>query len=299
MIGMIKPILPKFGLLMRQIIAITLLIISGIILGWSLLTLEQRSIYQPDSTNYPDPWNALAAQPYLAKRVHAIYFNTADGVRLNGWFVKPGPNKPTVVFAHGNGGNQGDRWDVLQAVTKLGYGFLSFDYRGYAKSGGTASESGLYRDLEAATHYLETQGIPSTQQVAMGESLGSAVVIDVAARIPYKAIVVYAALTSTPDVAKQLFNNLNLGFLNTLPWQHLLRQRFDSLSKIARVRAPVLIVHGDKDTMMPLTMPKSLYSKVAHSRKKLIIIPGASHNTTFAFGKEKLLAELEQLNALR
>ena len=167
----------------REKISIALLIILSPIVVWSFLTLKTHSLYHPESTSYADPWTGIP-NIALKKKIQNIYFTTVDKVRINGWYVPPQPGKPSIVFAHGNGGNQGDRFDVLQAFVEQGYGFFSFDYRGYGKSRGTPSEAGLYHDLEAASLYLQQHGIPIKNQIAMGESLGSGVAVALAADEP-------------------------------------------------------------------------------------------------------------------
>jgi uncharacterized protein len=170
---------------------------------------------------------------------------------------------------------------------------LAFDYRGYGKSGGLPSEQGLYQDLEAASHYLENvKYIPLSQQIALGGSLGSSVVIDVATRLRFRAVVIYAVLTSAPDVAEYLYQKTHWRFF---PIKNIMQQRFDSLSKIQNIRSPLIIMHGTADHMMPLWMPKTLFSKAKVPYKQLMIIPNAGHNDVLEIGINPLLKNLHQL----
>lgn len=262
---------------------------------WAAIGLEGRALYHPDMTSYPS--NPLAGVHDLEfkARIQDAYFTASDGIRLNGWFIPARDNKPTVVFAHGNGGNLGDRWTVMRMFTDRGYGFLAFDYRGYGNSQGIPEEQGLYRDMEAASRFLaDEKQIPVQNQIALGGSLGSGVVVDVATRWPYKAVVIYAAYTSTPAVAAHL-RNQHVPWLGFIPLQKLMRQQFNSLEKIEKVKSPLIIMHGDKDAMMPLTMPEALYRKASVPNKKLLIIKGSGHNEVFHEGAEQLFTSLARL----
>jgi fermentation-respiration switch protein FrsA (DUF1100 family) len=182
---------------------------------------------------------------------------------------------------------------VIDLFTKVGYGFLAFDYRGYGKSKGIPSEQGLYQDLEATSHYLENvKHVPLSQQIALGGSLGSSVVIDVATRLRFRAVVIYAVLTSAPDVAEYLYQKTNWRFF---PIKNVMQQRFDSLSKIQKVRSPLIIMHGTADHMMPLWMPKALFNRAAAPYKKLLIIPDAGHNDVLERGINSLQKQLQLL----
>lgn len=254
--------------------------------------METQGLYHPDSTNYPNPTAALTYSP-LKSSIQDVYFKAQDGTLLNAWYVPPKPNYPTLVFAHGNGGNIGNRLYVIDLFTRAGYGFLAFDYRGYGNSKGALSEKGLYQDLEAASRYLSNvQQTSLSKQIALGESLGSGVAVDVAAHLPFRAVVIFSTLTSAPDVAEHLISNSPW---RILPIQLLMQQRFDSLSKIQKVRSPLIIMHGLQDQMMPVQMPKALFTKATTKYKKLLLIPGAEHNDVLDLGADRLLNTLHQL----
>lgn len=281
---------------LRQKISAALLAVLLPTVVWAFGTLETRCLFYPESSDFPhDPLAAIANHP-LRNSVQDVYFETADGVRLNGWFVPPRAGKPTVVFAHGNGGNIGDRYGMIQPFMDKGYGFFVFDYRGYGKSEGNPTEQGLYHDMRAASRYLTTyRNIPASQQIAMGGSLGSAVAIEAATHIPFRAVAVFAAFTNTLAVAEHGRDTNQLGWLGYLPLGLMMHQRFDSLSRIGEIHCPLLIMHGDADAMMPLSMPKALYAKATAPSKKLLIIPGGEHNTVFSAGKHQFFPALEAL----
>lgn len=273
---------------------VLVLVLIGTIAIWNRLVyqLEMQNLFHPNITDYPNPTQALIHNP-LRSKVQDVNFKAKDGTQLDAWYVPAKANCPTIIFAHGNAGNIADRSHVVDLFTKAGYGFLAFDYRGYGKSEGVPSEQGLYQDLEAASHYLENvKQIPLSQQIALGGSLGSSVVIDVATRLHFRAVVIYAVLTSAPDVAEYLYQKTNWRFF---PIKNMMQQRFDSLSKVQKVRSPLIIMHGTTDHMMPLWMPKALLSKAKVPYKQLLIIPNAGHNDVLELGIDQLLKQLHQL----
>lgn len=278
----------------RERIALLLLVGLLPVLIWKMVTLEHDALYHPDMTDYPgEPMNALS-QSAFKQKVQEVFYATRDGTRINAWYLPPQGHQPTVIFAHGNGGNLGDRWQVMELFAKRGYGFLAFDYRGYGKSEGYPCEKGLYQDMEGAVQYLiRVKKTPVSQQIAMGGSLGSGVVTEVASRHSFRAVILFATLTSTPAVADHVLKTKMNGLFRFLPTQYIMQQRFDSLGRIDRIPSPLLIMHGQLDEMMPLSMPKSLYEKAKAPIKKLLVVRGAGHNDVFFQGADQLFAELE------
>lgn len=280
----------------RDQIGLGLLVLLLPCLVYVFSTFEGRCLFHPDSSDYPEnPMAAIANNP-LRQVVKEIYFNTPDGQRLNGWFVPARNRKPTILFAHGNGGNIGDRYSMLLPFIQQGYGFLAFDYRGYGKSTGTPSEAGMYRDMQAASDYLAREKrIQPSEQIAMGESLGSAVAVEAATHIPFRAVILFSTLTNTPEVADYLQNRFGWGWLRIVPLHNIMQQRFDSLSRIKRIHAPLIVMHGDADTMMPLSMPRALYAQATSPNKKLLIIQQAGHNNVLMLGADRLIPVLDAL----
>lgn len=267
---------------------------------WACLgPLENWNLYYPQSAEYAkNPMDALAFYP-LPRPLKEVTFTSTDGVKLNGWFVPPASkDKPTVLYAHGNGGNMGDWVPVIQMFTKRGYGFFAFDYRGYGKSQGSPSEQGLYKDITAASRYLhDTQHIGPSQQIALGGSLGSAVVINAATQIPFRAVIAYACMSSAPAVAEHLRDTGTMSWLKYLPLQAVMQQTFNSLSKIEKINSPLILLHGERDHMMPVSMPKALYTKATSPQKTLILIPNAGHGDVIYGGETQLFAHLEPMLA--
>lgn len=218
-----------------------------------------------------------------------VWFNSADGTRLNGWFFESQsrPATATIVFFHGNGGNISNVGWLGQRFAKNGFNVLVFDYRGYGASDGIAAdESGLYADGDAAVAFVtKEKGIRPEQIILYGQSLGTTVAADVASRGKYGAVVLESGLSSASSVATSA-----LPWLPT--WLHFLgKNRFESARKLASVRSPILIAHGDPDLTIPTAEARLLFAS-ANEPKKLLIVPGAGH-VVFATG-EKYLTQVEQ-----
>jgi len=206
-----------------------------------------------------------------------VFFKSADGVRLNGWFV-PGPDPSRVmIWFHGNAGNIGHRVKRLRLFhDELGLSVFVFDYRQYGRSGGSATEEGTYRDARAALQYVKTRtGLLPKRILYFGHSLGAAVAVELAIHAPPRALILESPLTSMHDMARAKLPYLPVGFL--------IRDDYDSLSKIRSVHAPLLILHGERDEVVPINQGRRLF-EAAHPPKKFYIIPGASHNDTFIAG---------------
>jgi len=219
-----------------------------------------------------------------------VWFKSADGTRLNGRYYasRAKPETATIIFFHGNGGNISNVNWLGQRFAKQGFNILLFDYRGYgASEGETGRESDLYADGDAAVAFIMNEkGVRPKDIVLYGQSLGTAVVADVASRGNYGAVVLESGFSSASSVAK-----------TAVPWLpqflHFLgKNRFESARKLANVRAPILIAHGDPDGTIPTTEAHLLFA-AANEPKKLLIIPGAGH-VVFGSAGEPYLNLVEQ-----
>jgi len=219
-----------------------------------------------------------------------VWFKSADGTRLNGWFFKSrsNPATATIIFFHGNGGNVTSVGWMGQRFAKHGFNILLFDYRGYGASEGVAAgEANLYADGDAAVAFvINEKGIRPEQIVLYGQSLGTAVVADVASRGKFGAVVIESGFSSSSSVAASA--------LPWLPrWLHFIgRNRFESARKLTAVKSPILIAHGDPDRTIPTTEAHLLFAS-ANEPKKLLIVPGAGH-VVFGAAGEQYLNQVEQ-----
>ncbi len=200
-----------------------------------------------------------------------VFFETADGKKLHGWFVPAETSgAPVVLFLHGNAGNIGHRWEKIRILHDLGVSVFIFDYRGYGQSEGEPSEAGIYKDTDAACAYLAKRGLAPEKVIVYGESIGGAFAIDLAARTSVQALVVEDTFTSVRAMVRR-----------TMPLipTFVLATQLDSLSKISKVNAPKLIVHSADDEMVPFEMGRALFDAAAEP-KKFVRLRGG-HNTAF------------------
>ena len=202
-----------------------------------------------------------------------VRFSAVDGVRLHGWFI-PGGDEITLLWLHGNGGNIAHRLDVLSAHHRLGASIFIIDYRGYGISEGRPSEKGTYRDAEAALGYLTSRNDRGGRHVVLyGHSLGCAVALEVAARHEVGAVVLESPFTSVHAMARSRHPIIP----SWLPLWPIIEARYDSLSRIERVAAPIMIVHGELDETVPFEMGRELFA-AANEPKRLLAVPGAGHS---------------------
>jgi fermentation-respiration switch protein FrsA (DUF1100 family) len=206
------------------------------------------------------------------------YFETEDKKRLCGWFVPREGAGFTILFAHGNAGNISHRLEKLLVFHEMGFNTFIFDYRGYGKSEGSPSEAGLYKDAEAAYSYLtEKRKIGKDSIIFYGESLGGAVLIDLATKKSPKALITEEAFTSIVDMAKVVYPFIP-GFM--------ISTKFDSLSKIGNIATPKLVIHSRDDEIVPFYLGEKLFN-AAKPPKKMLKIRGA-HNMAFFDSQEEV-----------
>ena len=209
-----------------------------------------------------------------------VFFTASDGVGLHGWFF-PGESETTLLWFHGNAGNISHRISNMVLLRRqLGVSVFIFDYRGYGRSEGTVSEQGTYLDAEAALDYLRSRRDVDVAQnlVFYGRSLGAGVAVEMATRHPARAIILETPFTSIPAMGKTAYPYLPVGLL-----VRFIRSRYDSLSKITSVRSPVMVLHGDRDEIVPLELAEELFD-AANEPKRFYTIEGAGHNDTHLMG---------------
>jgi hypothetical protein len=207
------------------------------------------------------------------------FFNTEDGERLHGWFFPAEKDSPVILHSHGNAGNISHRLDLVQPFLRRGLSVFLFDYRGFGKSSGRPSETGLYQDGLAAWSYLvEKERIASENIVLHGHSIGAAVAIEVALQKKVRGLVIESAFTSTKEMAKTM---ALFALLSPIFPSH-----YNNLGKIPRVSAPKLIVHGQRDEIVPFAMGLKLF-EAATDPKFFYPVKDAGHNDVFVIGGEK------------
>lgn len=246
---------------MKQIL-LTVVVCYALILVGAFL-FQRRMTYFPD-TERPEP------AAYGVTAMKPVTYKTGDGLEMTSWFAAPGrDDAPVIVFFHGNAGHYGHRAPKAVPYLEMGYGVLLAGYRGYGGNPGRPTETGLYADGRAAYDWLKSQNVDAARVVLYGESLGSGVATELAAAKPVGAVILEAPFTSIPEVGQRHYWYL--------PVKWLMRDRFDSLSRIAKVKAPVLVLHSDRDPVVPEEFSKRLYA-AANEPKAIREFPGAGHN---------------------
>ena len=198
-----------------------------------------------------------------------VRLKTADGVTLVAWWIPAPSSRGALIFCHGNAGTMGDRIGKIRLFHDLGLSVLAYDYRGYGASQGKPSEDGTARDMDAAVaHVRDARRIPLERTVYYGESLGGAVAIEAAIRVPPAALVAESTFTSARDMARRHYPFVPSG---------LVRVGYDSLSRVRRLACPKLFLHGPVDTIVPFEMGEALF-RAASEPKRLATLVG-DHNS--------------------
>ncbi|MFL5403460.1 MAG: alpha/beta hydrolase [Gemmatimonadales bacterium] len=236
-----------------------------------LRVYESRLIYFPGKARTLVPPPAALGLP-----VQRFETSTEDGIRLVGWVIPSVPESTGfwLLICHGNAGNlsEFDRPLHYAGLHRLGLSLLAFDYRGYGESGGIPTESGLYRDADAAYRYLrEKRGVAADRIVIFGHSLGSAVAIDLASRVPAAGLIVEGAFSSALARGQELYPYI--------PVRWIAASRFSSIDKIRSVTVPKLFLHARGDEVIPLAHGKRLY-EAAPPPKSFVELEG-THGDAF------------------
>jgi hypothetical protein len=247
---------------------IAVILAAGYLAGLVLLFVRQRGILFPIPTAER---TAPAAAGLPEAEEHVL--TTSDGEKVIVWHVPAKPGRAVVLFFHGNGDSLASLVGRFRAITADGTGLVALSYRGYAGSSGAPSEAGLLRDA-AAAYSFATQRYDARRIVAWGFSLGTGVAVAVASEHPVGKLILEAPFTSIVGVAASHFP--------FIPVRLLMRDRFHSDTRIARVTAPLLIVHGAQDPTIPIAFGERLFA-LAHEPKRFVRIPGGGHDDLGSF----------------
>jgi hypothetical protein len=241
-------------------------------------------VFQSHLVYYPQIGREVAPTPQAYGLAYeAVEIATEDGEKLGAWWVPAERARGTVLLFHGNAGNISHRLDYLVMFSRLWYSTLIIDYRGYGTSTGSPSEEGTYRDAMAAWRYLtEQRGVRDTDIVLFGESLGAAVASWLAARQTPRVLILASPFTSAIDLGAQVYW--------FLPVRLISRFRYDNLSNLEAVRAPVLIAHSRNDEIVPFAHGERLYA-LAKEPKQFLELTGG-HNSGFIFMREEWVRAL-------
>jgi uncharacterized protein len=228
---------------------------------------QRRLMYFPDPSRYSA---AAVGMP----QAEAVEIRTSDGERLTGWHAPPRDDRPLVIYFQGNGGGLNLRAGRFAKLAANGFGVLAVNYRGYGTSSGSSSEEGLLRDADAIYAFAAAR-YPAERIALWGESLGTGVAVALAAERKVARVVLEAPFTSTAEIAASIYW--------FVPVRWLMRDQFRSDERIGKVTAPVLVIHGVRDTVVPFAYGERLFSLIK-GPKTFERLDNAGHNDKDTFG---------------
>jgi fermentation-respiration switch protein FrsA (DUF1100 family) len=250
------------------------------------------------------PQRNFVTNPYLDRVVREdVFFETPDGVRLHGWFLRPnGEPRGTILFLHGNAGNISTHVGAVLWLVMEGYQVFLFDYRGYGRSEGTPGMEGIHVDALAAIGWLfRTEGVDKDRIVVFGQSLGGAVAVYAVANSPHRerirALVIDSAFSGYRRIAREKISEVVLLWPFQAPLSHLVTDRYSPCRWIGRIGpVPVLIIQGDADKVVTVRHGERLY-RLAKEPKQLWIAPGAGHIRALSDGnlRKRFLSYLDSV----
>ena len=243
---------------LKSLIILAILAYAGVL---ALMYVFQRSLmYFPDRARTPP---AAAGLP----QAEEVTLTSADGERLIAWYVPPQGDKPLVIYFHGNGGALNLRADRFRWMTTDGFGLLGLSYRGYGGSSGTPSETGFLLDASAAYDFAAAR-YPAGRIVLWGESLGTGVAVALAAERPIGGLILDAPFSSAADIGASAYP--------FIPVRWFIKDSFRSDERIGKVRAPLLVLHGEQDRIVPIRFGEKLF-ELGNEPKRMVRFPRGGH----------------------
>jgi fermentation-respiration switch protein FrsA (DUF1100 family) len=223
---------------------------------------------------YPAPTATLGDWSATGLEHDDVWFESADGTKLNGWFVPHGSPKRSILYCHGNGEHIAFNADLAARLRdSLQASVFLFDYRGYGRSEGRPSEAGCIADGRAAQHWLAARmGIQPNEVVVMGRSLGAGVAVALVAEAGAQALLLENAFPTMTDVAALHYP--------WLPVRWVMKNRYDSLSRIQNYHGPLWQSHGAIDELIPISMARRLFDAAPSSNKRWVELPECDHNSS-------------------
>lgn len=233
-----------------------------------LIYFFQRSLlYFPSKTE-------IHGYYYSGTNLKKVNINSSDGIILKSLYSPALSQKNTFLIFHGNAGHIGHRVNKFKPFLDEGYGMLLLEYRGYGENSGSPSEKGFYKDAKAAINYLKNLKILPENIIIYGESLGTALAVKLSTEFKFHSTILEAPFTSISDIAKRHYW--------VLAAKLLVSDDFNIIDKIAKIKSPLLIIHGEKDKIVNVDFGKKVYAS-ASNPKKGIFVPAAGHNNLYEF----------------
>ncbi len=258
-------------------LTVFLWVVAGYMAFVLMLYVLQRSMMYHPGHHLP-----AIAETYVPEMA-PVTVETDDGLELQSWYVSPKEDFPVVLYFQGNAGTLADRDFKAAPWIEAGYGVWLNGYRGYGGNPGQPSEQGLYSDARAAVAYLGQQGVKPERIILYGESLGSGIATETAAHLarngsPARGLVLEAPFTSMGAAAQSHYP--------FVPAKWLVRDKYDNLGKIAEIQTPVLIMHGDRDRVVPEKHGRRLF-EAAREPKQGYWVPGGAHSNLYNYDADQ------------
>jgi fermentation-respiration switch protein FrsA (DUF1100 family) len=255
--------------------SLVLVALAGYVALVALMYFAQRSmLYFPDTRRHVPAALGLS-------RAEEVTLQTSDGERVVAWHVPPRGDKPVVLYFQGNGGGLDLRADRFRRLTADGIGLLALNYRGYGGSSGSPSETGLIADALAAYDFAAAR-YPGQRVALWGESLGSGVAVALAAERPVARLILESPFTSIADVAASVYW--------FVPVRLLIKDPYHSDARIGKITAPVLVLHGVRDDVVPIRFGERLYEMI-RAPKRFVRLADAGHNDHDGYGAVETVRE--------
>jgi len=239
---------------------------------------QRNLLYHPDENNY--------SGDKILVDIKKVKIKTADNIELLGWYHEKNlENYKTLVYFHGNAGSLENRIHKLNHFQDMDINFLIISWRGFSGNNGKPTEEGLYEDGQSAINWLAQKGVDEKNLILYGESLGTGIATHLAQNKKYAGVILETPFTSMVDAAKT--------FYPYIPVSLLLKDKFENYKKIKNINSPILVMHGEKDQIVPFSMGKKIY-EMANEPKYSYFTKYDNHMMEF---DEKLIVTLKSFLA--
>lgn len=218
----------------------------------------------------------------------ALTIDTTDGERLRAWVMRAPTPRGNVVYFHGNGANLSNWSPILTGIVKRGYSVVAFDYRGYGTSTGHPTERGLYRDVDAVVKHASTARSPSIPTIYWGRSLGAAMAAYAATVQPPDGIILESGFANARAAVRGSAILVALSFFSSY--------RFPTVEFVNRARRPVLVMHGNRDSVIPFARGHELFEALTVP-KEFVEIEGGDHNDDVPRNAERYWSAVDRFTA--
>jgi uncharacterized protein len=249
-------------------------LLAGILIAYVSVLFLAR-IFETHLIFFPDYEGRLTGNWHpKGLPIEDVWLNSPGEIKLHAWWIPNPRAELTFIAFHGNAGNISQRADVYRFLSELPVNVLAVEYRGYGRSEGTPNEAGLYLDAQAGYDYLvHERGIPPNRIVAFGQSLGTAVAVDLATKRPLAGVILEAPFPSVRAVTSRIYPFLpGLGLIA--------KSKFNTGGKLARPHPPVMITHCNQDPVIAFTLGQEVY-QLAVEPKSFLRIEGFCHEEAF------------------